>query len=86
MGVWSDGGELVWLPRSLYPKRQAAIMWAMEQWSCGFTEVRCRSRSMRYEPFVARAPDGSVAWSEDQWYECEEDTPGAFRVWRLEGA
>lgn len=76
MGAWTDSGDIVWLPHSLYPKRQAAIMWAMEQWDCNFIQVRCRSRSMRYEPDAA----------EDQWSECEENTPGAFRVWRLEGA
>lgn len=86
MGVWSDSGELVWLPRSLYPKRISAIVWAMETWTCGFTEVRCRARWMRYEPWISRELDGSIAWSEDQWHECEENAPGAFRVWRLEGA
>ena len=86
MGVWADDCELVWLPRSIYPKRIDAIRWAMDEWSCDFLEVRALARWMRWQPFSAHNLDGSVAWSEDQWYECEKDALGAFRVWRLEAA
>lgn len=73
MGVWSDYGE-VWLPRSAYPKRSDAIRWALDMWSCHFLDVRCLSRWMVFRP---------RDW-EEWWEECEPDTPGAFRVWRLE--
>jgi hypothetical protein len=85
MGVWNEDGDLVWLPRSLYPKRIDAILWTMRQWGCSFGEVRCLSRWMRYEPHVARNGDGSIAWQEDRWWECPKDAPGAFRAWKLEG-
>lgn len=85
MGIWSDGGDIIWLDRDQYPKRYDAIKFALEHWCCDFIDVRCVVRWMRYEPFVAHKLDGSVAWSEDQWYECEKDEPGAFKVWRLEG-
>lgn len=86
MGVWAEDGELVWLPRSVYPTRYDAVRWAMGEWTCEFLSVRALARWMRYKPYVARNLDGSVAWREDQWYECEKDAPGAFRVWRLEAA
>ncbi len=86
MGIWNEDGDTIWLPRSLYPTRWAAIKWAMDQWTCSFLEVRCVVRWMRWTPFVARALDGSVAWSEDQWFECKPDDPSAFKVWRLEAA
>lgn len=82
MGIWSEDGE-IWLPRSRYPKRSAAIQFAMREWSVTFTEVSCWARWMRYEPFTAHNLDGSVAWTEDRWYECGRDEPGAFPVWRL---
>ncbi len=86
MGVWAEDGELVWLPRSRYPKRIDAIRWAMSEWQCDFLSVRALARWARWQPFTARALDGSVAWSEDEWWECAKDAPGAFQVWRLEAA
>ena len=91
MGVWSDGGDIVWLPRSQYPKRIAAIRWAMDQWGVTLPEVACLSRWLRYEPHVVGGftrEDGTddPGWSEDRWYECEQDALGAFRAWRLESA
>lgn len=91
MGVWSEDDELIWLPRSVYERRIDAIRWAMDQWQVSLPEVRCRSRWMRYTPFVARGytrDDGTVdpGWSEDRWSECDRSEPGAFRVWRLEAA
>ena len=86
MGVWSDGGDVVWLPREHYPTRMEAIRWAMREWAVTLPEVRCRSRWLRYEPHVARNADGSVAWAEDYWIECAKDEPGAFPGWRLEAA
>lgn len=83
MGIWTDSGDVVWLPRSFYPKRNDAIKWGMEQFGCGFLDIRCHARWMRYEPFVARKLDGSVAWQKDEWYECSEADPGAFKVWKL---
>lgn len=92
MGAWSESGDTVWLPRSLYPKRSGAIAWAVKEWGVTWPEVRCTTVWMRYEPFVARGytrDDGTVdpGWSEDHWYECEDgNVPGAFRAWRLESA
>lgn len=86
MGVWSDGGEIVWLPRALYANRHAARKFAMDEWGCGFLGVYITTTWMRYEEFVARHGDGSVAWQEDRWFECDGHDPGAFKVWRLEAA
>lgn len=83
MGIWTDGGETIWLPKALYPKRSDAIRFAMEQFGCGFTDLRCLSRWMRYQPFTAYNLDGSVSWSEDEWCECGKDDAGAFQVWKL---
>ena len=75
MGAWSDGGDIVWLPRSLYPKRSGAIKWAVDEFDAMWTDVRCTTVWMRYEP------EGG----EDFWREVEDGfAPDAFRAWRLE--
>lgn len=79
MGVWTDAGDTVWLPRSLYPERSQAMTWAMREWSCLYLEVRCLARWMRWD---SRPRDYPV----DLWVECEKGDDGAFRVWRLEAA
>lgn len=84
MGVWSDGGETVWLSRDLYPKRSGAIQWAVNQWLCDWTEVSCLSRWMRYTPHIARDAEGNELWRDDLWSECEGTDERAFSVWRLE--
>ena len=88
MGVWSDDDAWIWLPRSLYPKRNDAVKWAMKQWSCHFLDVRCLSRWMVYDPRIVPpfTLDGHTdpGFTEDLWSECDKATPGAFRVWRLE--
>lgn len=76
MGVWPDGGDVIWLPVRYYPKRIAAIQWAMAEWGVTLPQVSCLSRWMRFEP---------QEW-EERWFECEGDEPGAFKVWRLEAA
>lgn len=91
MGVWNESAETVWLPRSLYPNCIDAIKWAMTEWDVTLPEVRCLSRWMRYAPHVVGGytrEDGTVdpGWTEDFWIECPATEPGAFRVWRLEGA
>ena len=75
MGAWGDNG-VVWLPWSRYPKRGDAIGWAVAEWEVHWTDARCLSRQM------VQRPRGG----EDFWAECEPDTPGAFRAWRLEQA
>jgi hypothetical protein len=85
MGVWAEDGAVVWLPRSLYPKRIEAIRWAMHEWGVTLPEVSCLSRWMRYEPLMV--DDFSPGWTDDNWFsECDKDQPGACRVWRLEAA
>ena len=86
MGVWDEDAETIWLPVTHYPKRIDAIRFVMHEWAVPLPEVRCRVRWMAYKPFTAYNLDGSVAWSEDQWFECEKTEPGAFKVWRLEAA
>lgn len=86
MGVWAEDGELIWLALAHYPKRIDAIQWAMKEWTCSLPEVRCRKRFLTYDPFTAYNLDGSVAWTEDGWRECEKDAAGAFPAWRLEAA
>jgi hypothetical protein len=82
MGVWSDVDALVWLPRSHYPRRSDAIRFALD--TIGYvhwTDVRCLSRWMRWDP--SERPDDARG---DWWVECKSDASGAFRVWRLEAA
>jgi len=90
MGVWDEGSDTIWLPRSRYPKRSQAIQWALHQWGCDWLDVRCRSRWMRYTPRVVEGYtlDGHTdpGWTEELWSECDKDEPNAFRVWRLESS
>jgi len=79
MGVHDEYTDVIWLPRSLYPKRSAAIRWLMDWNVCAFTEVRCLSRWMRYTP--QQEDDEGIT---ELWTECYPYEPGAFRVWRLE--
>lgn len=73
MGVWDEAGDTIWLPREHYPKRSAAIAFAVREWDVPWTGVRCLARHLR-----AR---------NDHWYiECSPDHPDAFPVWRLEVA
>ena len=84
MGIWSEDGE-VWLAKEHYPKRSQAIMFAMKHFGCGFIEVRCRSRWMRYDPQeYPESVEPLVFITEDFWVECDKDHPAAFPVWRCE--
>src|ERR1044072_8646227 len=78
MGVWSESGDLIWLPREHYPKHSDAIAFAVAEWGATWIEVRCRARFMRYDPYIAYHADGSEAWRDDLWSECPHDSRGAF--------
>ena len=73
MGIWSDDGT-VWLPKALYPTRTEAKMFAVENCSATYIDVRVRSRFMRYE---VTAP------SELAYEMCAPNAPDAFECWEV---
>jgi hypothetical protein len=76
MGVWSDGGDVVWLPTRYYPSRRGAFRFAREHWQATPRDVYVTHTWMRFQP---------REW-EERWVECEGDERGAFACWRIEAA
>lgn len=83
MGVWSDDGDPVWLPREHYPTRTEARYFAMRELDAMFMEVKVLSRWMRYDPHIAGTREEPLWW-DDLWVECDRSEPNAFPVWRVE--
>lgn len=80
MGIWSDGGDIVWLPLALYPNRLGAFRFAREEWDASPRDVYVTRVWMRFD----------TDDPEERWVECTSDEPGnepgAFLCWRLGAA
>jgi hypothetical protein len=77
MGIWTDGGDIVWLPLRYYPNRLGAFRFAKTEWGADPREVFVTREWMRFDGLVDE---------EERWVACEGDAPGAFACWRLEAA
>jgi hypothetical protein len=83
MGVQNYGGDIWWLPRSLYPARAKAQQFIAAEWGLAWTEMRIRARYMRPDP---ENEEQTMYENDDYYVECEKDEPGAVAVWRCEDA
>lgn len=77
MGAWSDEG-VAWVPRSIYPTREAARTWYAREIGEPWIDARVYARYARHDP------ESEYAESPEWWTECSADEPGAFPVWRCE--
>lgn len=75
MGIWSDGGDQVWLPLRYYPNRLGAYRFARENWQAHPRDIFVTRTWMRFDAEI----DG-----EERWVECDGHAPGAFKCWQLE--
>lgn len=74
MGIWADDGETIWLPKELYPTRNKAKMFAVNECGVFYSDIRVRSQWMCFLP--SEPP-------EIAFVRCTADDPEAFECWEI---
>ncbi len=75
MGIWSDDNTLVWLPKAIYPSRNDAKRFAVQELEHTWIEVRVRT--------VWMCPDEDFM-REGRYVKCLPDlNPDAIECWEI---
>lgn len=75
MGIWFDGGDIVWMPKQFYPERTRVKQWAVANDVVDhYIDVRARTVWMRAEA------DGLMS---EHYVKCPKGTEGAFECWEI---
>lgn len=75
MGIWSSDGDRVWLPKALFPTRNDAKRFAVENCEASWIDVRVRTR------WMVSAPHGPL--DDFPYHLTDADDEGAFECWEI---
>jgi hypothetical protein len=75
MGIWSEDGDRVWLPKELFPTRSDAKRFAVMYCEATWIDVRVRTRWMAYAPHSA--------FDDYPYHLTDKDDEGAFACWEI---
>lgn len=78
MGIWSEGGDIVWMPKQFYPERNRVKQWAVANDIVDhYIDVRVRTVWMHTRRGEL---DGLMG---DFYIKCPKDTEGSFECWEI---